>query len=185
MRFIVVLALLAFGSVASAQDAREYAKPNLGETNLREPPKTPNSSAGNASDYLLISSDFIGADRYLRFDIPVREVKVDDPTVLMASVGPTDEFTLILRPKSVGQTRVLVFGAAGSEFATLKRLIYDANIAVGSRIVTYRDRGVREVMDCAPACYPSPTDKPREPDQIIEYRSGGGSVVVGGATAPR
>ncbi|MGY4311482.1 hypothetical protein [Bradyrhizobium sp. JR3.5] len=88
IRLIVVLSLLAFGTAANAQDAREYVKPNLGETNLREPPKTPNPSAGAASDYLLISSDFIGGERYLRFDVPVKEVKIDDPNVLMAGVGP-------------------------------------------------------------------------------------------------
>ena len=170
-QLVIVAVLLAATTVAAAQNGPQaYDKPNLGETNIREPPKTPNPSAGNPSDYLLISSDMIGKDRYIRFDIPVREVKIDDPNVVTAEVKPNDEFTIILKPRGVGQTRVVVFGAAGSEFTTLKRLIYDAQIAVGSRIVTIRDK-VREVMDCTPGCYPSPTSKVREPDQIIENRN--------------
>ncbi|MGY4311483.1 hypothetical protein [Bradyrhizobium sp. JR3.5] len=93
------------------------------------------------------------------------------PTYLWLASARADEFTLILRPKGVGQTRVLVFGGGGGDYASLKRLIYDATVAVGSRVVTWRQGGGREVMDCAPGCYPSPTAKVRDPDQIIENRN--------------
>lgn len=94
MRFALIAAAVVL-SVSSVQAQQQQGsvrlpdKPNLSETNLRDPPKsTPN--AGSPADYLLISADKIGGAHYLRFDIPLKEVKIDDETVLTAEVGPAD-----------------------------------------------------------------------------------------------
>lgn len=171
----VVFCLVA--TPALAQGVENWPKPNLSETNIREPPKS-NPNAGSPSDYLLIPASTIGkAEQYLRFDVPIKEIRVDNPAVLTAAVGETDQMTVILHPQGYGGTRVVVFGAL--ERNGKNRLLYDATVAVGTRVVTMRrkDNGnnppeiVREVLDCTPACYPSPTTKPREPDQIIENRN--------------
>src|SRR4051812_1567153 len=96
--------------VSSTSQAQEIPKPNLSETNVREPPKsTPH--AGIPADYVLITADSIGQDNYLRFDIPVAEIKVDNPNVLSAMPSPNDPTTVVLRPQQAGRTRVIVYGA--------------------------------------------------------------------------
>jgi hypothetical protein len=182
IRLSAISALAAVLAVSSSIcQAQDYPKPNLSETNLREPPKS-NPNAGAPADYLLISPN--EKDHYLRFDIPVAEIKVDDPKVIVAAPNRNDPMTIDLQPQGTGRTRVLVFGrlegvgvadlrriGSGDELVPKLRLLYDALVAVGTRVVTMRDKGVREIMDCAPDCYPSPTPKPREPDQIIEQRN--------------
>ena len=62
----------------------------------------------------------------------------------------------------------------GAELVPKKRLVYDALVAVGTRMVTMRPNKGVEVMDCTPACYPPPFYKPKEPrdpDQVIENRN--------------
>jgi len=162
--------LALFNSISQAQ---ELPKPNLSETNIRETPKS-TSHAGIPTDYVLIPSDNIGQDNYLRFDTPVAEIKVDNPNVLVAMPNRDDPTTVVLRPQQAGITRVIVYGALeglaakdlqatrmGSELAPKKKLLYDARVAVGSRVVILRDKGVSEIMDCAPGCYPSPVNKQR------------------------
>ncbi|UPJ29278.1 pilus assembly protein N-terminal domain-containing protein [Bradyrhizobium sp. CW1] len=174
---------LAIASVlfSSTSQAQELAKPNLSETNIREAPKSPTPHAGSPADYALLPA---GQDSYLRFDIRVAEIKVDDPNVLDAMPNRDDPTTVILRPKQAGITRVIVYGVleglaaadlqavrSDGELASKKRLLYDANVAIGNQVVILRAKGVREVMDCAPGCYPSLINRQREPDQIIEQRN--------------
>lgn len=173
--FITMLCLLA--SPVIAADDLAYPKPNLSETNIRDTPKN-NPNAGSPTDYLLIPITLVAErppknERYLRFDMQVTEVRVDDPLVLTAAVSGTDPRTVILRPQGYGSARVLIFGALPDD--RRDRILYDASVAVGTRMVTYRHKGAgepinREVLDCTPVCVPSPANKPREPDQIIENR---------------
>src|SRR5688572_17504615 len=98
MKRFALVAIFALSSPAYAQNTavKLPEKPNLSETNLRDPPKS-SPTAGAPADYLLIPADKIGGVHYLRFDIPVKEVRIDGPSVLLAEVSPTDAFTLILK----------------------------------------------------------------------------------------
>jgi hypothetical protein len=199
---IRVSALAAAVLVVSSSicPAQELPKPNLSETNIRKGPDS-NPSAGTATDYLLISADTIGKDTYLRFDTVVAEIKVDDPNLFVV-VPSNDPRTVVLRPQGTGRTRVLVFGVveglagvadlqavrSGGELSPRTRLLYDANVAVGTRMVLLPgpgSKGGREIMDCAPGCYPSPIVKLKEPDQIIEVRGATAGVTVPAAGAGR
>jgi Pilus formation protein N terminal region len=169
--------------VSSTSQAQEIPKPNLSETNIREAPKSPTQQAGSPGDYVLFPA---GRDSYLRFDLPVAEIKVDNPDVLSAMPNPNDPTTVVLRPQQAGRTRVIVYGALEGvaaavlqtarvgdelELAPKQKLLYDAQVVIGSHVVIIHAKGVREIMDCAPGCYPSPIHRPREPDQIIENRN--------------
>src|SRR4051812_19368254 len=99
---MVLSGLWMLGSPSLAQQDL-VAKPNLSETNVREPPKA-NPNAGAPSDYLLIPISYVDAHKeyYLRFDVPVSEVRVDNRDVLIASVSRTDLRTVVLQPQDYG-----------------------------------------------------------------------------------